>query len=628
MAKLPDKIGNFTIEKLIAKGGMGAVYKAQHPTLNRHVVIKKLTMRGNSSITERFKREARIMMDFRHEGIVTVYDHFREGNSYYIALEYVDGISLEALIQQERYLPNCVALYIFNEAAKALEYAHSKGVIHRDIKPANILIARDGTVKLVDFGIASSKEETEQNLTRDGMTLGTPSYMAPEQFQNTKNVDERADIYSMGVMLYEMVTGKKPFPGSFSAELLATIQKGRYVKPSKYNPKLSPLVKRIINKCIRAKSKRRYKNLVRPLKLLKSYVKKQNPARIKKIIRSYVAGKKVQVQDRTTINPRILLIAGIVAAVIGLSSIGAWAYYNDMHKEYLFAGDYGAVVLEYNVNTLKSAKSADEILIASKIFIENKDSIDLMSDVSFEFYHNKLKSGENAIVFTSKKLYLPEDQYRFKVILENGLFWHSVTVRDRNMQRSNPATAEFLFLEHTYNGTGRLPLEVGYSATDMINGNDITDSVKAAVNISGSWVDLRKVPDKLYTDTIYNFRLSKNKYYNTFFTLRIRPGQPVLNLQAEMIPHPGALVVSCDVPGIKIKIDNRDYYFEGGPEYNAREIPSLEQGANTFYLNPGTYQLQLARGSKKQTVPVTIDSGVTARKNVSYSTEEKKLLIK
>ena len=115
--------------------------------------------------------------------------------------------------------------------SKALKYAHDKQVIHRDIKPSNILISRQGEVKLVDFGIATSQEETEDGLTRDGMVLGTPSYIPPEQIDDARNVDKRADIYSLGVVLYEMLTGKTPFPGSFTAETITQIQRGRYTPP-------------------------------------------------------------------------------------------------------------------------------------------------------------------------------------------------------------------------------------------------------------------------------------------------------------------------------------------------------------------------------------------------------------
>ena len=126
MAKLPENIGKYKVEALIAKGGMGAVYKAIHPTLHRPVIIKKLTLRGRKDINERFKREARILMDFRHDGVVDMYDHFRIGSSFYIVLEFVDGASLEGVIKKHRYLDNGTAAYILYYTAIALHYAHEK----------------------------------------------------------------------------------------------------------------------------------------------------------------------------------------------------------------------------------------------------------------------------------------------------------------------------------------------------------------------------------------------------------------------------------------------------------------------------------------------------------------------
>ncbi|MFO8041745.1 MAG: serine/threonine-protein kinase, partial [Alkalispirochaeta sp.] len=252
--KIPDSIGKYTVIDRLAQGGMGAVYTAQHPTLERTVIIKKLTLRGNADIRERFRREAQIMMDLRNDAIVNVYDHFREGSFYYIVLEYVDGVSLEGLIRERRYLPDSVALILFREVCRGLAYAHERNVVHRDIKPANILISSRGEVKIVDFGIATihggegsgGGEGGDAGLTREGMTLGTPSYMAPEQFQSTRSVDRRADIYSLGVVLYEMVTGTRPYPGTLSPQVIAPIQRGRYRAARAVNPKVTPFTNRLI----------------------------------------------------------------------------------------------------------------------------------------------------------------------------------------------------------------------------------------------------------------------------------------------------------------------------------------------------------------------------------------------
>ena len=215
------KVGKYEVIGKVAQGGMGALYKARHPTLNRIVLLKRLDLRGVGGAVERFRREARLMMDFKNDHIVQVHDHFKEGSHYYIVEEYVDGISLDELIRRERYLSADAAVLILYEVAKALQYAHERGVIHRDIKPGNILISRQGDVKLADFGIATSREEPDQGLTRDGTMLGTIAYTAPEQIDDARSVDPRSDIYSLGVVLYEMLTGRTPYPGAFTGETIA-----------------------------------------------------------------------------------------------------------------------------------------------------------------------------------------------------------------------------------------------------------------------------------------------------------------------------------------------------------------------------------------------------------------------
>ncbi|NQU66059.1 MAG: serine/threonine protein kinase, partial [SAR324 cluster bacterium] len=254
---------------------MGAVFKAEHPTLNRTVIIKKLTTVSSQDFVERFRREAKIMMDFRNEHIVQVYDHFKEGDTYFIVMEYVDGITLEELIQEKRFLSNQVAILIFSEICKALKYAHDQMVIHRDIKPANILISKEGIVKLVDFGVSTSLDnDNEEGLTKVGMTIGTPSYLAPEQIANAKNRDKRTDIYSMGVMFYEMVVGKKPFQGGFTPETIALIEKGKYTLPRKINPKISPLIQKVIRKPIPHTVNKRFQDLGLILEKLTKPLKK------------------------------------------------------------------------------------------------------------------------------------------------------------------------------------------------------------------------------------------------------------------------------------------------------------------------------------------------------------------
>ena len=158
--------------------------------------------------SERFFREAESAGNLTHPNIIRIFDAGEDLDVSYIAMELLDGHDLADYCLKDNLLPMQTVTDMIIKCADALDYAHLQGVIHRDIKPANLLLSKAGEIKLVDFGIAVSDEDADEGLTREGMTLGTPSYMAPEQFQNTKNVDRRAVIYSLGVLAYEMLTAK------------------------------------------------------------------------------------------------------------------------------------------------------------------------------------------------------------------------------------------------------------------------------------------------------------------------------------------------------------------------------------------------------------------------------------
>ncbi len=270
--RFPEMIGKYKIEGIVAKGGMGVVFKSTHPTLKRPVIIKKLTAKKNSASLERFKREAQILNDLQTPYIVHLNDLFKEGTSYYLVEEYVDGMALDKLLQKQSVLSPQCALLILQDACFALKYAHSKNIVHRDIKPGNILISRRAEIKLTDFGIASDNAG-DDSLTQSGVALGTPAYMPPEQFEDSAKVDCRADIYALGVMLYEMVTGTKPYPGTLSMETLSIIKKGKYNSPRKIDPTIPRVVCRLISRMLRPNAAKRFQSTVPVLKIIKRFLK-------------------------------------------------------------------------------------------------------------------------------------------------------------------------------------------------------------------------------------------------------------------------------------------------------------------------------------------------------------------
>ncbi|EEF58027.1 serine/threonine-protein kinase [Pedosphaera parvula] len=207
----------FEINELLGHGGMGAVYKARQPRLDRWVALKILApeRQTDPQFAERFEREARALAWLNHPNIVTVYDFGETQGHYYLLMEFVDGLTLRQFLQARKLSPE-ESLIIIPQICQALQYAHEHGIIHRDIKPENILIDKDSNVKIADFGIAKLLDQEPQNISLTGAqdVMGTPHYMAPEQIEKPQTVDYRADIYSLGVVFYEMLTGELPL-GNF-----------------------------------------------------------------------------------------------------------------------------------------------------------------------------------------------------------------------------------------------------------------------------------------------------------------------------------------------------------------------------------------------------------------------------
>jgi serine/threonine protein kinase len=201
------------IIELIGQGGMGVVYKARQPKLDRFVALKILpeTLGKDPSFEERFTREARTLARLSHPNIVTIYDHGHAGAFFYLMMEFVDGVNLRQAMAAGKFTP-AEALALVPHICEALQYAHEEGVLHRDIKPENILLDAKGRVKIADFGIAKMLGDAVpgSTLTASGAAMGTPQYMAPEQIEHPADVDHRADIFSLGVVFYEMLTGELP----------------------------------------------------------------------------------------------------------------------------------------------------------------------------------------------------------------------------------------------------------------------------------------------------------------------------------------------------------------------------------------------------------------------------------
>ena len=279
-----DKVGSFSIIEKIGEGGMAIIYKATQPALKRTVVIKKLKD-PNREIIERFKKEAFVSASFSQENVLAIYDFIYANKTYYLVMEYVDGHDLRDIIDFSAPLPPSVAALIIREVAKGIEYTHNKSVIHRDIKPSNILISHLGEIKLIDFGVA--KDETPSKLTLTGMIVGTPAYMSPEQ-ANGDPLGPQSDIYSLGVLLYEMLTGVKPFIGDTNTEVLMKIVKGKFPSPKKYNREIPWRLVQIVKKAMRRDVDKRYLNASEFIRDLNQFIPWKVQTKKKEIISQFL----------------------------------------------------------------------------------------------------------------------------------------------------------------------------------------------------------------------------------------------------------------------------------------------------------------------------------------------------
>ncbi len=604
MARIPLKIGKYRVLSLVGEGGMGAVYKAEHPTLKRNVIIKKLTLTSSRDFAERFKREASIMMDFRNEHIVQVFDHFKEGKAFYIVMEFVDGITLEDLIEKKRLLSDEAAMLIFTEICRALKYAHDHQVIHRDIKPANILISKSGVVKLVDFGVSATLEEADEDgLTKAGMTIGTPSYLAPEQIANARNRDKRSDIYSMGVMLYEMVIGKKPFRGGFTPEVIARIEKGKYTPPGKINPKVKPVVRKVIKKAMHHKVRKRYQDLGFVIARFAKYLKKyRDQSDINNAIKrclenkenSEIAPKKRKPAAFSSNLLRFFALAIVLLALIGGGVF--WARQQGYHYEYLYPNEFGALRLV--VKMRKGHKTLEQNYIEAVLYSEENDRLLKQKNVVFNFKEDTQIRSKYFFTLTSQKIYLKEGIYKILLYAENEQYRENFYLSPRSLQKSKLGSSgyrEIAFSVGTH--PPKLPVQLICRIADMRTGRLLTESAEISAFLNGKWVDWQDLTldndqKKSFTSSRkYRFRFKHQRYYTKFYQVTVRPEQSVLTLNMKMVPLPGELRLKTNTSDVVVLLNNSAFYIDGGKNQKYQRIPPLTLDFQKLILTPGEYYL-------------------------------------
>ena len=354
-----EVLGNrYELIEKIGEGGMAIVYKARDNKLSRLVAVKilKREFANNKDISDKFKKEATAVANFSDANIVNVLDvgHEEEGNIDYFVMEYVDGKTLKELIVENGKLNYTVAISIAIQIAKALECAHRNNIIHRDVKPQNILVTENGLVKVTDFGIA--KSSTSATITNTTTIMGSAHYLSPEQAKGTF-IDLRSDIYSLGIVLYEMVTGILPFDGESPVTIALKHIQSEPIEPKKHNPSIPDSLNNLIMKSISKESINRYQNcreLINDLQKIK-----ENP--------NTPIGARVNYDDGRTIVMEPIRTENIVSKDAGVTSNKKVYSKSDFENDYEEEDDDD--FFESKNNSKKSKRNNKTMIIVGVIVI-------------------------------------------------------------------------------------------------------------------------------------------------------------------------------------------------------------------------------------------------------------------
>jgi serine/threonine protein kinase len=340
--------GRYRIIKEIGKGAMGMVFQAHDPQIDRLVALKVLRPDrvGNEAFAARFLREARAIGRLSHPRIVTIFDVGEDHDTIFIAMEYIKGEPFNEVMRSGR-LRVRQSVEIARQVAQALDYAHSQGIVHRDIKPSNIILTAENKVKLTDFGIARIEDSTTGYQTKSGEILGTPNYMAPEQVTG-KTVDGRSDLYSLGVILYELIVGRKPLTADSIAGILRAIAHDIPEPPVAVDPLVTRELSDLIMICLAKAPEDRFQTGRQLADALGAVLTRKEPG-------AGPSGRKKSASHRSAI-----VITGLLLIFVAIIGVGGYYYFN--HRSTAEIEDKGMPV---NEQPAAKPKQMASLLISS-----------------------------------------------------------------------------------------------------------------------------------------------------------------------------------------------------------------------------------------------------------------------
>ncbi|MCF6300317.1 MAG: serine/threonine protein kinase [Proteobacteria bacterium] len=346
---MKKKFGHYEVISELGRGGMGVVYKAWEPSLNRHVAIKALGehLLSDEALIERFTREAKSMASINHPNVIQVYFIGKEQGQPYFAMEFIDGVSLDELLKGQKVLALPHAKEILRQSCAGLAVAHHAGLVHRDIKPANLMVCDDGTIKVVDFGIAQTREYGDK-LTNTGEFVGTPGYLSPEVCTG-QDVDARSDIFALGIVFYEMLAGKVPFENESPLGLMLEVVQADIPDIRTINKKVDKKTSYILGKMIAKNVQERFQNCDEVVKQLGSssielnLKEIQSQASVAKIVNvkspvsNQITMQAIETLDRQKVGQRKnkapWLLVAMVFVVAGATAFGFFQGYIKLTDE-------------------------------------------------------------------------------------------------------------------------------------------------------------------------------------------------------------------------------------------------------------------------------------------------------